>query len=194
MATLTQPHEGEINTNELSEYFQKIFNNKRGTRESLMKLASNIPEWEFSGSTDNIFKATVELFELGNAESNRTAMIGIQGGSGAKLYIFICLKFYTPLTDFKNKGSGKSFFLDNFSEAINKKTLFSLAAKNSSFTEERKESLREQCKQWENRMFALNISFNGGTSTNHFARNELRAVIPEEQIETEVALRVLFSL
>ena len=194
LASLDASHKGEINTNEVSEYFQKIFYNKRGhPREPLMKLSANQARWEFSGSTDNIFQVADELFNFKTVVPNRTTMVGIQGGSGERLLNFLWNTVVLTFI-FQNKGSGKSFFLDNLSGAINGKTLFSLATKNSSFGEERKECLRKQCDQWGNRMFALNISFNGFTNINHFPTKQLRAFIPEDQIENEVALRILFTL
>ena len=90
LASLGASHNGEINTNEVSEYFQKIFDNKRGhPREPLMKLSANQARWEFSGSTDNIFQVADELFNFKTVVPNRTTMVGIQGGSGERLFHFL---------------------------------------------------------------------------------------------------------
>ncbi len=89
LATLFVSYNGEINLDEVFGYFQKFFKNEaRGVRESLIKLAENSPGWEFSGSTDNIFKMSKDLFHFFPKPFDRASMIGIQGGSGKE--VFFC--------------------------------------------------------------------------------------------------------
>lgn len=71
-------------------------------------------------------------------------------------------------------------------KAINEKTLDKLASKQLSVPLDF--SLKENLETWKDRMFAINISFNG--TTNIFSSK----ILSEEGIQAEVSMRILFSL
>ncbi len=87
--------------------------------------------------------------------------------------------------------------MDKLSEAINQGELYTFATKNTTFSEEEKVYLRKLCEEWKKAIFALNISFNSYSSISAtFDKDESKRtfLIPEKNIESEVAMRVLFSL
>ncbi len=141
-ATLTESHEGEINANEVLEYFQKCFRKTRGSRESLIKLADNKPGWEFSGSTDNIFKMAEDLFYFDTPVYNRSMMIGIQGGSGERLFFisFWNIAFFWLI--FEKKGVERAFFW-TISQGPSTMELYFLWQQKIQVIEKRKKSIWE---------------------------------------------------
>ena len=97
------------NFSDAYDHFKPLI--KRKTREELAKLADNIPNWEFKGSTDDICKLAQNLINKVYGTIIKESRISIFGGQGKNNNIFQKYLFFYVLIKSKKEKENHSLLV-----------------------------------------------------------------------------------